>query len=377
MGRLLIFLLLILSFNVSASDVIRVGLFKASKINIIDIFLSSYDTQIVLNNEITISGESKGYPYRIVAEKNLISVYYNSLKLGTSKEVRVLCKGNQTVFFKPKQPDYPGNNYTGELIFKANAGLINSVNELPIDTYLNGVIRGEIGFDKDPVVYEVHSIMSRTYAFRFLDKHKGEGFNLCDQTHCQVFKGYFDYEQFDHSISLTSNIVLLEYDKVKLVEGLFHANCGGITSASEDVWSAKLDYCRPVVDTFCLLGKHANWEVIMEKPEFLNRLNLSEKEVECNDICYYNNDRSVYLSINGNRMKTVDLRKKLKLKSTFFNFECDDEVVKISGKGFGHGVGLCQEGAIRMAELCFSAEEILKFYYSGTVLGEYKLENPF
>lgn len=365
-----------LSLSACASDVIRIGLFKASKISAIDIYLSSYDTEILIGSEFVFSGKSSEIPYKIVADNNLISVYYNSLKLGTSTEVRIICKHNQTILFKPNRPDYPGNNYTGEIIFKATSGLINSVNELPMNTYLNGVIRGEIGFDKDPVVYEVHAIMSRTYAFRFLDKHKGEGFNLCDQTHCQVFKGYFDYEQFDHSIYLTNNLILVSDDK-KLVEGLFHANCGGVTSASEDVWSAKLEYCRPVVDTFCIHGKHANWEVIMKKSELLNKLDLNENDVSCDDICYYNNDRSVYLSINSSNWKTVDLRTKLKLKSAYFNFECDSNLVIISGKGFGHGVGLCQEGAIKMAELCFSAEEILKFYYRGAVLEAFKNESAF
>ena len=87
-----------------------------------------------------------------------------------------------------------------------------------------------------------------------------EGFELCDQTHCQVFKGYYDYTSYKQAIQSTKNLVVLDSLKGDLAELLFHSNCGGQTCASEDVWKSTLTYCRSIRDTFCLGSQQAIWK---------------------------------------------------------------------------------------------------------------------
>lgn len=372
MFRCFLILYCLLSLTLNSQEAIRVGLFRASKINSVAIYPKGNSTTIHIGVNTHFTGKSDSIPFYLIANGNYIDVFYESIKLGSAKQVAIESNPEDYLFFKPSRPDLKGNNYKGKLLITSNEGILNLINELPLNTYLNGVIRGEIGFDKDPVVYEVHAIMSRTYAYRFFNKHSHEGFNVCDQTHCQVYKGFFDYEQFTNSIEITENKVLFDSVDYSLAEGLFFANCGGITNSSEDVWSAKLSYCRSTIDSFCLEGKHANWEVIFSREKFADLINY-EESLNCDDICYYAETRSKWISIAGHNFNTITLRNVLKLKSSFFNVECDTESdsVIISGRGFGHGVGLCQEGAIRMAELCYNADEILKFYYRGILIDSY------
>ena len=66
-----------------------------------------------------------------------------------------------------------------------------------------------------------------------------------------------------------------------------------------------------------------------------------------------------------------ELRDEFKLKSTFFSAEIIDENILLKGRGFGHGVGLCQEGAINMAKLGYKHEQILNYYFNGMYLNKY------
>jgi len=83
----------------------------------------------------------------------------------------------------------------------------------------------------------------------------------------------------------------------------------------------------------------------------------------CDSICMSQNSRAQTINFNGSSIDVIYLRNTLELKSTWFNWECINDTVIISGRGYGHGVGVCQEGAIKMAEIGYSAEEILKHYY--------------
>ncbi|MEX1188351.1 MAG: SpoIID/LytB domain-containing protein [Bacteroidia bacterium] len=370
MKKRIILLLIIFCTNAHSQEIIRVGLFKASKIKAIEVFPEGCSSTIEIGEAIKFSGNSGNSPFYLSGDGNQITVFFNDIKIGSAKEIVINNNSNDFFFFKPAIPDLKGNSYKGKVIFRSSNGVISSVNELPVNDYLNGVIRGEIGFDKDPVVYEVHAIISRTYVYRFFNKHESEGFNVCDQTHCQVYKGFFDYEQFINSIEISDGIVLRDPIDFSFAEGLFHANCGGRTNASEDVWSAKLSYCRPVIDSFCLTGKHANWEKQYSIKDLEKKLGIESSQLLCEDYCFFSNDRVKKIRLGYHDYETISLRNILKLKSSYFNWECDSDSVIISGKGFGHGVGLCQEGAIKMAEMCFSAEDILQFYYSGILIDQ-------
>jgi stage II sporulation protein D len=76
------------------------------------------------------------------------------------------------------------------------------------------------------------------------------------------------------------------------------------------------------------------------------------------------------LNIGNKKFKATDLRTRLNLKSAWFDWECKGDSVYLFGRGFGHGVGMCQEGAIRMSELGYSPRQIIKHYYRNVIIAE-------
>jgi stage II sporulation protein D len=359
-----------------SQQLIKVGLYRNSVIKSAEVTLLGKNSQLSIGKDLIFFGPSNSDRFLIVPEGRHLSIYLNGFPIAKTLTLKIWCDSPSSCLFKPVQPDLRGNYYAGLLQIKNVDGNLQITNEVSMDIYLAGVLRGEIGFDKPQEVYRMHAIMSRTYATHYMQRHKSEGFHVCDQTHCQVYKGWFEYKPFHEAISKTTNQIVIDPLGQKAIECLFHSNCGGNTNASEQVWSAVLPYCRSVIDTFCLSSKNANWIKNISLKDFIEKLKIPNAQGSflCDSLCYYNVERSQSLKFNGKSYDAVYLRNTLGLKSSWFNWECQKDSVTISGRGYGHGVGVCQEGAIRMAELGYSAEDILHFYYHDVIITERKKE---
>jgi stage II sporulation protein D len=153
-----------------------------------------------------------------------------------------------------------------------------------------------------------------------------------------------------------------------LIISAFHSNCGGETAASEDVWLTPQQYLKKVTDPFCTSSRNSKWEVSMSIDQWKEYL----KKTGYPGI--FNNDVSLNYSqiTRSNVYKTGDfsvplrqIRTDLNLRSTFFSVAVSGDSVVLRGRGYGHGVGLCQEGAMVMASKGFDYRQILSFYYTG------------
>jgi stage II sporulation protein D len=162
----------------------------------------------------------------------------------------------------------------------------------------------------------------------------------------------------------TKSLVIVD-DNANLITAAFHSNCGGRTNNSENVWSRPLSYCRAVEDTFCMKMPNSNWEKRIPLQEWTRY--LESKKIESTDsanYAYFPGEKEVYYREGNTKVPLVTMRKDLKLKSTYFSAHQDGNDIVLIGQGFGHGVGLCQEGAIRMAQLGYGFEDIIHFYYT-------------
>jgi stage II sporulation protein D len=356
-------------------NTLKIGLFRSSVIKEITLEISEH-SHINIQTNLSIWGSKNRPKFQIKAHGNSVEVFQSDLFLGSLKQVECSSLESFSVLLKPIQPNYKGNKYSGKIRISSENGALKIVNIINETDYLTGVLRGEVGYDKSNALYEVHAILSRTYARFYKDRHRSEGFDLCDQTHCQVFKGYYDYKSFQQAILLTQNLVVIDSVKGDLAELLFHSNCGGQTCASEDVWKSTLTYCRSIRDTFCLSSKQAIWQKQIPLDVFCNILNIGfpidsiAQNSLCEAICSYSFNRPEELNIGNKKFKTTVLRTRLNLKSAWFDWECNGDSVLLFGRGFGHGVGMCQEGAIRMSELGYSPNHIIKHYYRNVVIAE-------
>jgi stage II sporulation protein D len=253
------------------------------------------------------------------------------------------------------------------------------INEIEMDNYLAGVIESEGGGGKHLEYYKVQAVLSRTYALDHLTKHIKDGFQLCDETHCQAYLNMMRFTPtIKQAVQETSSVIMIGPD-FKLADGFFFANCGGQTSESDFVWNVSVPYCKSVRDTFCIHSKQATWEKRIPKSKWQRYL-VEQFGFPVNDSIigpalfkFEQPLRTAFYISPHLGIPLRDLREEFKLKSTWFSCAPEGDELVLKGRGFGHGVGLCQEGAMRMAQFGFKYEQILKFYFTGIELFDYSL----
>jgi len=137
---------------------------------------------------------------------------------------------------------------------------------------------------------------------------------------------------------------------------------------SEDAWSSQVPYLRSTTDSFSVGGAHYHWEKEIDKTEWLNFLVAKCGPFDpdtCKDLWLIRQPKRVSaIRLNDKSLRMKDIRLNFSLPSSFFDMKENGDKLHITGRGFGHGVGLSQEGAMKMAEENFSYREILNYYYT-------------
>lgn len=260
-------------------------------------------------------------------------------------------------------------NYVGGLEVTLAGAAMTFVNTVPIESYTAGVVLAEAGKTHNVEYYKLQSVSCRTYALTNQRKHLAEGFDLCDGVHCQVYHGRNWNDSIKHAVEATTSLVLVDAN-IRLIHATFHSNCGGETMNAEDLWSKSEPYLRSTVDTFCLRSPHATWEKTMPKSEWLGYLQRrfslpTTSNPKLDAVLNYEPEcRDLYLGNTWPLIALKQVREDMDLRSTYFSVQTKGDQVMLKGRGFGHGVGLCQEGSMRMAQSGFSYTDILHHYYS-------------
>lgn len=146
--------------------------------------------------------------------------------------------------------DHGTRLYAGTLRLQPNAyGTYTLVNQVPIETYLRGVVPHEIGVGAPPTTIEAQAILARTYALRNLRRFAIDNYQLCADTQCQVYWGLSGADpETDRAIAATRGLVLT-YEN-ELVDALYSSTTGGVTARFSDVWAGSdRPYLQSVVDS--------------------------------------------------------------------------------------------------------------------------------
>jgi len=304
-----------------------------------------------------------------------VGVKINNNLIGSYKKVKLIGRDSPNSFkIKPLNSSVPERAYDDNLEIITEKNNFKFINRVNIDHYVAGVVESENGSKENFEYYKTKSIICRTYALSNVKKHEEDGYNLCDQVHCQVYKSksYLNPEIVSAALA-TTDVVLVD-NKRKLIVAAFHSNCGGQTINSEEQWNYPTTYLKSVKDTFCLRGAHAVWERKIPVKEWENYL-IKKHQFQLDDSvhwdCFFNyiqNEKELDFATHNLRIPLKTLRSDLNLRSTYFSFVNENDTIVIHGKGYGHGIGLCQEGAMRMAKLGYKFNEILRFYYKDIYL---------
>lgn len=274
--------------------------------------------------------------------------------------------------------------YRGTLIVRAKGDTLTVVNELGIDDYLKGVLPREAVVTWHDQALRVQAVASRTYLASHLGRHSDQGFDLCSDVHCQVFGGVAkEHPNTSSAVDATSGQILV-YDG-KAIGAFFHASCGGSTDQILPVWGTpNRPYLQRRSCPYCAPYPRRNWRVTLSDDYILGSLRKKTK-------------------VSGEELRSLKIRKKSGAgrvetiavttdKGTFtmsgndFRIALHPEKIRsmlltemhrhgkgytFAGRGWGHGVGMCQWGAKGQAEKNRSYPQILNFYYPGAKLAEW------
>ncbi len=282
---------------------------------------------------------------------------------------------SRAIFTIKPQPGNKARNYSGDLRITSVGGVLHLLNGVDIESYVGGVIQGEVGSSNPYEFKKMKAIIIRTYALSNMYKHMQEGFHLCDKVHCQVYNGVSYQPQILSAVKETNGKVLVD-DSVRVISTSFFSNCGGQTCNSEDVWSKPFPYLVSVTDSFCKGKTSYAWTRKILKKDWLayfaKKFNypVMDSAFVGALLRFDQPSRKKHLVDTGFCIPLRTLREDWNLRSTFFSVNLSGEYVILNGRGFGHGVGLCQEGAMEMARKGYSVMQIISYYYKNVKLAD-------
>lgn len=324
--------------------------------------------------------------------------------------------GNKPIVFYPENGRFKlnGREYRGNAEIALDAyGTISVINRVRVDDYLYSVLPREMPASAAPEALKAQAVIARTYLLNNLHRHRIDGFSLCNTTDCQVYGGVDDEAQSAIQAVRATRGQVLTYGG-QLANALFHSTCGGRTANYDDIWDGdRPPYLCTVDDgtgwpdtdlsdaagagkylkhdkAYCRTSKYFRWDktytreqllnIIKETiPEFTNNPDLKIKSL--NGITverYAKSGRVQEIRIDTDagvfHFQKDSIRWVLgNLKSTLFTLEAGGRggarKYKFTGAGWGHGLGLCQIGAMALARNDkYTYDKILYHYYPGTTL---------
>ena len=252
---------------------------------------------------------------------------------------------------------------------------------VPLEDYVAAVLPGEIG-NAPPAALEAQAIAARSYAVARAHRHEEDGADLCDQTHCQGYRGRGAITPASRrAAEATRGLVLVQDGRV--IAAPFHAVCGGHTARPRDVWDdEETPEIEPVEDDACLSAPGANWTYFMPRRDVVVLgAAFGLRDAAFFEVFGRGKDGRVTMvrfASPGGKFVVVrgfDFRLKASafwgwstVRSTAFSVEESRPGYLLTGHGTGHGAGLCQAGAIARAQRGETRQQILSLYYRGATV---------
>jgi stage II sporulation protein D len=300
-------------------------------------------------------------------------------------------------------------SYRGNLIIAPEEKHSFSViNHLPVEEYLCGVISLEIGArpEKELEAVKAQAVAARTYTYKKIANKAADLFDMVATTDDQVYGGMnAECATCTRAVRETNDLVLVFGDS--LIHAYYHSTCGGRTANIEDVWDKPAAvYLKGVDDydrngkAYCSSSRFFTWQESWSSPElsaimreyskpafpatpFTGEINGVKvfSRYACGRIQFcdfmtttgkftYGTDK-IRFAMRRNTHERDVLR-----SANFSVISADTRNVKIAGKGYGHGVGMCQMGAVGRAQQGQKYRDILAAYYAGAEIKKIEVKSP-
>jgi stage II sporulation protein D len=282
----------------------------------------------------------------------------------------------------------------GELAFtanfplelKASNGQLLVTVTVPLEDYVAAVLTGESADFRNEQSLRAMAVVIRTYSTSFRGQHANDGFDFCDTTHCQVPVWNAVPPRVAAAVDATRDEIV-SFQSAPAA-AFYHQNCGGELAASNEVWpDVKEPYLRNHSDPYCVTASPLKWESSLAASD----INESLRQAGLTPPAGWKTIEIASRSASG-RVQRLRLAggspPDFLLSASSFRFAIDRTLgwnkirsdlydvlnggdhVLFSGRGSGHGVGLCQAGAEEMARQGKDYRQILDFYFPGTHLSK-------
>ncbi len=300
---------------------------------------------------------------KVLTREGFIELSGNSFFI-TMESNKIFLGGKEinAIFFETEKFSLNDRFYRGELLISNEF----AVNILPVEYYVYSVISSEMP-SREIEALKVQAVLSRTLAYYFINLKKNEPYDVNSLTDSQNYKGISEENSTSlKALIVTQNEVLTFANFI--IPVFFSSTCGGRTANTYDVWQKYLPFYKSVDcifegETNCEESIHFKWERFLSN-DFLYSTGITNLEF------IYSSDRVKEVKIDD---KTVSfdvfkamISKKLGwnfIKSNLFSLEKQKDGYLLRGRGLGHGVGVCQYGAINLAKKGKNYREIIDFYF--------------
>lgn len=333
------------------------------------------------------------------------SIILDASKVGkfeVSLPCTLLAKSDEN-YFEVKEQSFRGSL----ILVKGRGSTFSVVNYCYVEDYLRGVVPLEIGrrTAEEIEAVKAQAVAARTYTYKKILKKRKYPFDLVATVADQVYGGVnVEYPLSDRAIQMTKGIVLAHGDS--LIFAYYHSTCGGITANIRDVWyKGPAPYLCSIKDVdkngeaYCSISKYYTWQESWKTSTLASIIwrytdkksqnhfpikgrikNIAVAErFPCGriSVCRVISQTGIY-EYGGDKIRFVfrrNLKKYPILRSSNFEvISVDSKEVRIKGRGYGHGVGMCQMGAIGRARAGQSFGEILDAYYTGSYIATVKVK---
>ncbi|MEO0076778.1 MAG: SpoIID/LytB domain-containing protein [candidate division WOR-3 bacterium] len=330
---------------------------------------------------------SRGKAIALDANQQLLVIYSrDTIFVYKSPKQKLLASGEKIIFESPEKISIGKDQrnltaYHRRIIISKDIAHrfptkyhLTAINILPLEQYLYGVVSCEIGIanEQELEAVKAQAVCARSYAMSLLGKKKDfdvYGSYLYDQEYQGADR---EYSLAIRGVHATTGEVMTYHDEVILAQ--YHACCGGRTT------DGRFSYLRAIVDApyhssrakpYCHKAPYFQWVEKFSLKDFQDSiLKLAGIKYKFTfDIKLDINKRTKrvehlkFIADKEYKLTGETIRKAFNLKSTFFNIQTTKDSVIINGHGWGHGIGLCQYGALEMARQKISYKNILKHYY--------------
>lgn len=260
------------------------------------------------------------------------------------------------------------------------------VARLPMEQYLIGVMQGEVGENWPTEALKAQAIAARSYAMATMSERRHKSYDVAITTRDQVYTSKIKIPTPIQAAVLDTQGQVLRY-KGKMLRAYYHSCCGGKGESFDSIWQdlapgkTKPDFPAAVAsDPFCKKSPNRKWALTLNETDFVQSLRAKSPQLaSASQVSVQTapDGRVANVTLTDStpptRMSGNQFRKTLgyeTVKSTWFKMQRHGSTVAFSGRGYGHGVGLCQWGAKGMADKGKKSRGILAFYYPGAEIVE-------